>query len=296
MADEEGSILDDSPIEQVRLTVPPTDDNTLQVLTFRTWLIGIPICILGSVIAALSSYRQQLFYLSQVCINIIVLIIGKLMANMLPNKVVRMPYTNWGFSLNPGPYNFKECGDHHTGRHGKCFCWLRNFIHVQDLLPQGYPIIAGHAAGAIDSVFASITCSSCSTRPDGLLDIRGINTFSPHAHLTTNDQFLLLRRGDVCKGLIHVELLPWDIQVIQVPLLLVAHNASQSGRHHLLCYSTTKPASTQGKLPYDSDDTNTIYPDRCTQKSDFSSLSNPFLVVFLEAIEVCPVVFYYPKN
>ncbi|CAL9181907.1 unnamed protein product, partial [Musa hybrid cultivar] len=50
----------------------------------------------------------------------------------------------------------------------------------------------------------SITCSSCSTRPDGLLDIRGINTFSPHAHLTTNDQFLLLRRGDVCKGLIHV--------------------------------------------------------------------------------------------
>ncbi|XP_064966460.1 oligopeptide transporter 5-like [Musa acuminata AAA Group] len=102
------SILDDSPIEQVRLTVPPTDDNTLQVLTFRTWFIGIPICILGSVIAALSSYRQQLFYLSQVCINIIVLIVGKLMANMLPNKVVRMPYTNWGFSLNPGPFNLKE--------------------------------------------------------------------------------------------------------------------------------------------------------------------------------------------
>ena len=103
-----GSILDDSPIEQVRLTVPPTDDNTLQVLTFRTWFIGIPICILGSVIAALSSYRQQLFYLSQVCINIIVLIVGKLMANMLPNKVVRMPYTNWSFSLNPGPFNLKE--------------------------------------------------------------------------------------------------------------------------------------------------------------------------------------------
>ncbi|URE11833.1 oligopeptide transporter [Musa troglodytarum] len=80
MADEEGSILDDSPIEQVRLTVPPTDDNTL----------------------------QQLFYLPQVCVNIIVLIVGKLMANTLPNKVVRMPYTNWSFSLNPGPFNLKE--------------------------------------------------------------------------------------------------------------------------------------------------------------------------------------------
>ncbi|URE10282.1 oligopeptide transporter [Musa troglodytarum] len=108
MADEEGSILDDSPIEQVRLTVPPTDDNTLQVVTFRTWLIGLPICILGSVIAALSAYRQQLFYLPQVCVNIIVLIVGKLMANTLPNKVVRMPYTNWSFSLNPGPFNLKE--------------------------------------------------------------------------------------------------------------------------------------------------------------------------------------------
>nr|XP_018676066.1 PREDICTED: oligopeptide transporter 5-like [Musa acuminata subsp. malaccensis] len=49
-----------------------------------------------------------MFDLPQVCINIIVLIVGKLMANMLPNKVVRMPYTNWSFSLNPGPFNLKE--------------------------------------------------------------------------------------------------------------------------------------------------------------------------------------------
>ncbi|XP_065041898.1 oligopeptide transporter 5-like [Musa acuminata AAA Group] len=103
-----GSILDDSPIEQVRLTVPPTDDNTLQVLTFRTWLIGIPICIFGSVSAALSFYRQQMFNFSHVCINMMVFIAGKLMANMLPNKVIRMPYTNWSFSLNPGPFNLKE--------------------------------------------------------------------------------------------------------------------------------------------------------------------------------------------
>ncbi|THU48677.1 hypothetical protein C4D60_Mb06t01530 [Musa balbisiana] len=37
-----------------------------------------------------------------------VFIAGKLMANMLPNKVIRMPYTNWSFSLNPGPFNLKE--------------------------------------------------------------------------------------------------------------------------------------------------------------------------------------------
>ncbi|KAJ8478115.1 hypothetical protein OPV22_021842 [Ensete ventricosum] len=30
------------------------------------------------------------------------------MAKSLPNKVVRVPYTNWSFSLNPGPFNLKE--------------------------------------------------------------------------------------------------------------------------------------------------------------------------------------------
>ncbi|CAL9117331.1 unnamed protein product [Musa textilis] len=37
-----------------------------------------------------------------------VFIAGKLMSNMLPNKVIRMPYTNWSFSLNPGPFTLKE--------------------------------------------------------------------------------------------------------------------------------------------------------------------------------------------
>ncbi|RWV88355.1 hypothetical protein GW17_00049566 [Ensete ventricosum] len=100
--------MDDSPIEQVRLTVPPTDDKTLQALTFRTWAIGIPICAIASVFSALSDFRQQILYLSPICINIIVLILGKLMANSFPNKVVRVPCTKWGFSLNPGPFNLKE--------------------------------------------------------------------------------------------------------------------------------------------------------------------------------------------
>ncbi|RRT51101.1 hypothetical protein B296_00023976 [Ensete ventricosum] len=100
--------MDDSPIEQVRLTVPPTDEKTLQALTFRTWAIGIPICAIASVFSSLSDFRQQILYLSPICINIIVLILGKLMANSFPNKVVRVPCTKWGFSLNPGPFNLKE--------------------------------------------------------------------------------------------------------------------------------------------------------------------------------------------
>lgn len=38
--------VNDSPIEQVRLTVPITDDPTLPCLTFRTWVLGSICCVL----------------------------------------------------------------------------------------------------------------------------------------------------------------------------------------------------------------------------------------------------------
>lgn len=98
----------DSPIEQVRLTVPPTDDTTLQVLTFRTWLFGIPLCILQTVLIRIGAFRRQFIYISSVCINIILLIGGNLLAKVLPEKAVRIPGTKWSFSLNPCPFNIKE--------------------------------------------------------------------------------------------------------------------------------------------------------------------------------------------
>jgi hypothetical protein len=33
--------LDDSPIEEVRASVPPTDDPTLPTATFRAWVLGV---------------------------------------------------------------------------------------------------------------------------------------------------------------------------------------------------------------------------------------------------------------
>ncbi|GKA53381.1 oligopeptide transporter 1-like protein, partial [Tanacetum coccineum] len=63
--------VNDSPIEQVRLTVPITDDPTLPCLTFTAW---------------------------------------KLMAATLSTKPIRVLKTRWSFSLNPGPFNLKEHG------------------------------------------------------------------------------------------------------------------------------------------------------------------------------------------
>ncbi|CAK9226194.1 unnamed protein product [Sphagnum troendelagicum] len=41
---EQGGNVDESPVEQVRQTVPNTDDPSLPVWTFRMWTIGLLFC------------------------------------------------------------------------------------------------------------------------------------------------------------------------------------------------------------------------------------------------------------
>ncbi|XP_042465659.1 oligopeptide transporter 5-like [Zingiber officinale] len=65
---------DDSPIEQVRLTVPPIDDPTLQ-----------------SVLVRIGYFRQPFVYISSVCFDIFMFSGGNMLAKVLPNKVVRIP-------------------------------------------------------------------------------------------------------------------------------------------------------------------------------------------------------------
>lgn len=100
--------VDDSPIEQVRLTVSITDDPTLPCLTFRTWVLGITSCCLLAFLNQFFGYRQNPLYVSSVSAQIAVLPIGRLMAAYLPTNSVRVPGTKWSFSLNPGPFNLKE--------------------------------------------------------------------------------------------------------------------------------------------------------------------------------------------
>ncbi|PON90318.1 Tetrapeptide transporter [Trema orientale] len=100
--------VNDSPIEQVRLTVPITDDPSLPCLTFRTWVLGIVSCAVLAFLNQFFGYRQNALYISSVSAQILVLPIGMLMAAKLPRKSIRIRATNWSFSLNPGPFNLKE--------------------------------------------------------------------------------------------------------------------------------------------------------------------------------------------
>ncbi|EOY29015.1 PREDICTED: oligopeptide transporter 1 [Theobroma cacao] len=100
--------VNDSPIEQVRLTVPIRDDPTLPCLTFRTWALGITSCVVLGFLNQFFQYRQNSLHISSVSAQILVLPVGKLMAAYLPRKSIRIPSTKWSFSLNPGPFNLKE--------------------------------------------------------------------------------------------------------------------------------------------------------------------------------------------
>ncbi|KAF9204181.1 hypothetical protein BGZ49_005602 [Haplosporangium sp. Z 27] len=97
---------EDSPIEEVRVTISNTDDPSMPCNTFRMWFLGL-------LFTAIVSFVNQFFYLRQTQISIgysvvalISLPLGHLMARILPSDEVTIFGTS--FSLNPGPFSIKE--------------------------------------------------------------------------------------------------------------------------------------------------------------------------------------------
>lgn len=96
-----------SPIEEVRLTVPPGDDPTLPVWTFRMWSIGLLSCALMSFLNQFFSYRTEPLIVTQITVQVASLPMGHFHARVLPRRTFRAP-GGGEWSLNPGPFNMKE--------------------------------------------------------------------------------------------------------------------------------------------------------------------------------------------
>jgi hypothetical protein len=97
---EQGGNADESPVEQVRLTVPNTDDPSLPV--------GLLACILLSFFNQFFAFRTEPLNISTIAAQVAALPVGRLMAATFPTRLFRLPFTGWEFSLNPGPFNVKE--------------------------------------------------------------------------------------------------------------------------------------------------------------------------------------------
>lgn len=116
--DEEATLVDEdvnedeiSPIEEVRLTVPTDDDESLPVWTFRMWFLGLLSCALLSFLNQFFSFRKEPLVISQITIQVATLPIGRFMASVLPENKFYLNIPHFGkrdFSLNPGPFNMKE--------------------------------------------------------------------------------------------------------------------------------------------------------------------------------------------
>ncbi|KAH6833122.1 oligopeptide transporter 4 [Perilla frutescens var. hirtella] len=100
---------DESPIEEVRLTVTNTDDPTLPVWTFRMWFLGLVSCAMLSFLNQFFAYRTEPLIITQITVQVATLPIGHFMAAVLPAARFRLPgFGSRRFSLNPGPFNMKE--------------------------------------------------------------------------------------------------------------------------------------------------------------------------------------------
>lgn len=100
--------INDCPVEQVRLTVPITDDPTIPVLTVRAWLMGFFCCFVQASTTGIGIFRQNPVFIPVVMWQLGVLPMGRLLARVMPTRVYRFPGTNFRFSLNPGPFSVKE--------------------------------------------------------------------------------------------------------------------------------------------------------------------------------------------
>ncbi|KAK6125538.1 hypothetical protein DH2020_040717 [Rehmannia glutinosa] len=109
LIDEDEGDEEVSPIEEVRLTVPNTDDPTLPVWTFRMWFLGVFSCMLLSFLNTFFSYRTEPLVITMISVQVATLPLGRFMANVLPTTKFRLPgFGSREFSLNPGPFNMKE--------------------------------------------------------------------------------------------------------------------------------------------------------------------------------------------
>ncbi|CAK9181405.1 unnamed protein product [Ilex paraguariensis] len=110
--DPEQEPIDDdeqSPVEEVRLTVSNDDDPSLPVWTFRMWFLGILSCVLLSFLNTFFSYRTEPLIITMISVQVATLPVGRFMAKVLPETKFRVPgLGSREYSLNPGPFNMKE--------------------------------------------------------------------------------------------------------------------------------------------------------------------------------------------
>ena len=89
----EEKLKDQSPIEEVALTIPTTDDPTL----FRVWFLGVISCVILAMDNQFLMFKSNQMIISGYSTQVSVLPLGHLMAAKLPAKRIQFSCTNLHF-------------------------------------------------------------------------------------------------------------------------------------------------------------------------------------------------------
>ncbi|KAI9099829.1 OPT family small oligopeptide transporter [Phlyctochytrium arcticum] len=100
--------VEDSPIEEVRAAVPPTDDIDIPANTLRAWVLGIFFTVALSFVNQFFWFRDNPLTIKILVAQLLSYFAGRFWARVLPDVSVRLPFTNTTISLNPGPFSVKE--------------------------------------------------------------------------------------------------------------------------------------------------------------------------------------------
>jgi len=92
----------------VRRVVSLDDDPTLPTITFRYFLLSFLFVIPGAFLSQMSYFRTTSAPYSIFFVQIGSNYLGQWLAAVLPAWRISIPFTNIGFSLNPGPFSVKE--------------------------------------------------------------------------------------------------------------------------------------------------------------------------------------------
>ncbi|SGY40017.1 BQ5605_C003g02310 [Microbotryum silenes-dioicae] len=110
-ASDSGDIEEDSPYAEVRASVSNWDDPIIPSLTFRSWFLGLTLCILLGSANTFLAFRYPSPAITPLVTLIVAYPLGKLLAMLLPIKEWSIPRClrlGTTISLNPGPFSQKE--------------------------------------------------------------------------------------------------------------------------------------------------------------------------------------------
>ncbi|KAF2108814.1 OPT oligopeptide transporter protein-domain-containing protein [Lophiotrema nucula] len=92
----------------VRNIVSLEDDPTAPTITFRYFLLCLIYVPPGAVLYQMSVFRTAAPAYPVLFVQVASHYTGLWLSKILPHKVIRVPFTSFSFSLNPGPWHVKE--------------------------------------------------------------------------------------------------------------------------------------------------------------------------------------------